>query len=98
MSAPVAVSMPMIGPKAAPALKSIALIIPAPATARPAMTSIETREPNRAMQAPPVSAPTAPPRLKAVMPVLAIDDVKPAPVNSDGTQAKQRYTASRQEK
>ena len=35
------------------------------------MTSIDTREPQRAMHTPPASAPATPPRLKAVMPVLA---------------------------
>ena len=42
------------------------------------------------MHTPPASAPTTPPRLNTVMPVLATDDVNPAPVSMEGIQLNPR--------
>ena len=68
----------------------IALRPTAPAIGEAAIVNIATREPNRAIATPPSSAPTTPPRLKAVMPVLAVPGSKPAPVSSDVSQLKPR--------
>jgi len=62
----------------------------APAIPPADMTSIETRDPNRAMATLPASAPATPPRLNAVMPVLAVPASKPALVSSDVSQLKPR--------
>src|SRR5207248_5936673 len=70
----------------------------APATAPAAIVSMVSREPSRAMVIAPSIAPTTPPRLYAVKPLLATATLKPAPVNSDGTQVVPMYTVSRQKK
>ena len=62
----------------------------APAMAPAVMASIAAREPTRENASPPPMAPTTPPRLNAVMPLLATAGVNPAPVNTDGSQLKPR--------
>src|SRR5688572_25482476 len=69
-----------------------------PATAPAVIASIVVRDPNRAITDPPAIAPTTPPRLKSVRPVLAAAALRPALASSDGSQLKPRYTASKQER
>src|SRR6478752_3680034 len=60
----------------------------AESTAPAAIDNIDTREPTRAIAKPPRSAPTTPPRLNAVIPVLAVEVVNPALLSSDVNQLK----------
>ena len=87
---PVIVSMTRIGSTALPAVIDMRLMISAQATAPAAMPIITVREPKRVSSLPPTSAPTTPPRLKAVKPVLATAVPRPAPVRMDGSQEKPR--------
>src|SRR6185436_7020301 len=70
----------------------------APATAPAAIASIVGLDPKRVIRAPPHKAPTTPPRLKTVMPLLASAGPSPAPAMIDGSQLNPRYTDSRHEK
>ena len=54
------------------------------------IVSIAARDPMRDITAPLASAPTTPPRLKAVMPLLATLGPKPAPASTVGSQLKPR--------
>src|SRR5262249_8232942 len=69
-----------------------------PAIAPTAIVSIVIREPNRPIRIAPRIAPTTPPKLNAVSPLLATLAPKPAVVRSDGTQFTPAYTESRQKK
>ena len=66
----------------------LSAIAPAPAPA--VMASIGARDPRPPITMLPASAPTTPPMLNAVMPVLAIDGSKPALVSNAGSQLKPR--------
>src|SRR5215471_19120817 len=68
----------------------------APAIAPTDIASIVTRDPSRPMSTAPRIAPTTPPKLKAVRPLLATVAPKPAVVRSDGTQFTPTYTERRQ--
>ncbi len=87
---PVSVSIATIGTTPIAGEMVIALSPSAPATATPVIVNIAARDPNRAIASPPSTAPTTPPRLKAVMPVLAVPASKPAPVRSEVSQLKPR--------
>ena len=67
---------------------TLSAIAPAPAPA--VMTSIGARDPKLPITTLPASAPITPPMLNAVMPVLAIDGLKPALVSNAGNQLKPR--------
>ena len=62
----------------------------APTMATADIVSIAVFEPSRAIATPPTNAPTTPPRLNAVMPLLAVPGSKPAPVKSVVSQLKPR--------
>src|SRR3954447_5445546 len=64
------------------------LNVRAQTTAAAAIDNIDPREPAGAIATPPASAPTTPPRLNAVIPVLADDGVKPAPLRRAVNQLK----------
>src|SRR5262245_36180040 len=70
----------------------------APAIAPPDIVSIVIREPNRPIRIAPRMAPTTPPKLNAVRPLLATPAPKPAVFSSDGTQFTPTYTERRQKK
>src|SRR5262249_41857435 len=70
----------------------------APAIAPADIVSIVTRDPTGPIRIAPRIAPTTPPKLNAVRPLLATLAPKPAVVSSDGTQFTPTYTESRQKK
>src|SRR6185503_5264668 len=96
MRPPVIVSMTMIGASVPATEIDMRLRTIAPATAPNAIVSIAGREPILEKSAPPASAPMTPPRLNAVMPLLATPGSNPPLASTVGSQAKPRYTASRQ--
>src|SRR6185295_18661899 len=67
------------------------------AIAQMAIISIAGRDPVREMTAPLRRAPSTPPRLKAVMPLLDTRAARPAPAKTVGSQLNTRYTARRHE-
>src|SRR5215471_12091053 len=67
------------------------------ADASAAIVTIVNRDPNLLIATAPKIAPTTPPRLYAVIPVLAIDP-RPACVSMEGNQLNPEYTASKQKK
>ena len=90
MRPPVIVSMIMIGASGTSVDSFITLSVIAPAMAPILIVSIAARDPIRDITAPLTSAPTTPPRLKAVMPLLATLEPKPAPASTVGSQLKPR--------
>src|SRR5688572_16409602 len=97
MDAPANVTSTRTGQKLAGEI-SITLRRPALTMATADIASIEMREPSQPIAAPPTRAPRTPPKLKAVMPVLASDVANPAPVSSAVNHASPRYTDNRQQK
>ena len=90
ISPPVIVSITRIGSTGCDASILIALRATAPAAAPAVIVSIGTRDPRPPMTTLPASAPTTPPRLKAVMPALAVAGEKPALVSNAVSQPKPR--------
>ena len=84
------VSMIMMGASGASIEIVIRLSVSAPAMAPTFIVSIAARDPMRDITAPLASAPTTPPRLKAVMPLLATPGSKPALARTVGSQLKPR--------